>query len=712
MRLVSSANTTNYTLPISGNLTVSSGTLVLVGGGGSASQSATCNITGNVLVSGGTIDMNSNQAAVASTLNLLGNLTLSGTGIIIRSKGATGTINFIKASGTQTLSSTTAGLSGNAITYNVGNGTTTNTVQLITNITFSPKSIVNVLTAATLDFQTYQFSNITAAASPGAFNLNSGGTLKMGDPNGITSAGTASGNEQMGLTRTYSTGANYVYTGAVTQVTGNGMPAIVNSLTISNTSAAVTSLTNSVSVTTTLTISSGGTLDVTASNLAINIQGNWINNGTFNAESGTVTFNGVSQNLTGSSITTFYNNTVSSTATVSLGINAQVNNVLSLAGILSLSSNTITINNNSTGAISYSTGYIISETNLAVNPSVVVWNMGTTVGSFAFPFGVSGTQIPFTFNKTSAGAATVQASTRATASSNNQPWAGLSDAGTVAAVTNLNDIAGTDISSTSTIDRWWDIYSSAPVTADLTFSYRGSENTTTANPSGTFQAQHWNGTSWDIPVGAGVGVTSGVGTVTVSAANTFSPWVLSTSAIVLPIELLSFTALAKDKQVMLNWSTRSETTNNFFTIEKSMDGISFNEVVQIKGAGNSEVIKYYSASDYNPWNGLIYYRLKQTDFNGKVTTYSNLVEVNYTEQQLVSVYPNPASNTLFINVSKEYDHANMKCLDALGREVLSQTVNSTSINSINTNSLLPGVYYILIDNGTGGFNKTKIIIQK
>jgi hypothetical protein len=713
MRLVSAANTTNYTLAISGNLTVSSGTLALVGGGSTTAQSTVCNLTGNLLVNGGTIDLNSNFNATGSTFNLLGNLTIS-SGSIIRTKGTSGTgiINFIKSSGVQTISTTSAGLSTNAIVYNVGNGTTTNTVQLITSAVFSPKSVFNVLNAATLDFQTYQLSNITAAVTPGAFNLNSGGTLKMGDPNGITTAGTALGNEQMGLTRTYSTGGNYVYTGATTQVTGNGMPGIVNSLTISNTNAAVTSLTASVSVTTTLTISNGGTLDVTASNFAINVQGNWINNGTYNAENGTVTFNGTSQNLTGSSITTFYNNTLSSTTTVTLGISAQVNNVLNLAGVLSLSSNTITINNSSTGAISYSTGYIISETNSAINTSVVAWNMGTTTGAFVFPFGVAGTQIPFTFSKTSTGAASVQASTRATAASDNTPWAGSSDAGTVAAVTNMNDIAGNNISTSSTIDRWWDIYSASPVTADITFSYQGSENTTTANPSGTFQAQHWNGTSWDIPVGSGTGITSGVGTVAVTGASTFSPWVLSAAVIVLPIKLLNFTALVKNNQVVLNWSTASEINNKLFTIEKSADGISYDEVAQVKGAGNSESVKQYTAFDNNPRDGIGYYRLKQTDFNGNYT-YSSAVEINYTASQaLVSVYPNPASTNLFVNISSGYDNASLKFTDALGREVLLQSIHSTGIYSINTTSLLPGIYYVLVDDGAGNLNKTKIIIQK
>ncbi len=51
-------------------------------------------------------------------------------------------------------------------------------------------------------------------------------------------------------------------------------------------------------------------------------------------------------------------------------------------------------------------------------------------------------------------------------------------------------------------------------------------------------------------------------------------------------------------------------------------------------------------------------------------------------------------------------------MDALGREVLSQNMNSSNINSINTSTLTSGMYLVIIDNGNGGVSKTKITIQK
>lgn len=97
---------------------------------------------------------------------------------------------------------------------------------------------------------------------------------------------------------------------------------------------------------------------------------------------------------------------------------------------------------------------------------------------------------------------------------------------------------------------------------------------------------------------------------------------------ILPIELISFTAKYKGNYNEIKWSTETETSNNYFTIEKSQDGINFTEVTQIKGAGNSTEQLSYSYDDYNlEPPTLVYYRLSQTDYNG-ATKYFNIVSVD------------------------------------------------------------------------------------
>jgi hypothetical protein len=215
--------------------------------------------------------------------------------------------------------------------------------------------------------------------------------------------------------------------------------------------------------------------------------------------------------------------------------------------------------------------------------------------------------------------------------------------------------------------------------------------------------------------------TPQVGSVTSTSSptafNSFSSFTLgsrNTGWNPLPIGLLSFTATPVNSVVDLNWATKTEVNNHYFDIEKSKDGIHFEFLQKVNSEapnGNSNITLNYKAYDLKPFSGINYYRLKQTDYNGNYT-YSNIVQVIFDTKSFVSVYPNPASDNIYVNVSSDYDNANLKFIDALGREVLSQTISSSSVNSINTISLAPGMYNVIINNGNGEVSNTKITIQK
>ena len=98
---------------------------------------------------------------------------------------------------------------------------------------------------------------------------------------------------------------------------------------------------------------------------------------------------------------------------------------------------------------------------------------------------------------------------------------------------------------------------------------------------------------------------------------TFSP---------LPIELISFTGDNYGDFNILKWLTATETNNDYFTLEKSYDGVAFDIVAKVDGSGNSLQIKRYSFTDNKLLNDITYYRLKQTDFNGESKT-SSLIAV-------------------------------------------------------------------------------------
>lgn len=146
----------------------------------------------------------------------------------------------------------------------------------------------------------------------------------------------------------------------------------------------------------------------------------------------------------------------------------------------------------------------------------------------------------------------------------------------------------------------------------------------------------------------------------------------------LPIELLNFTAKLQNKKTHLKWSTASEINNDFFTVERSLDGLNFEYVTTEDGAGNSTMLRNYSAFDHTPYSGVSYYRLKQTDFDGTYT-YSNLVEVEDeagSNEFSFDLYPNPSDGDILnFNLTAEKGEEVLVVLyDVMGRETYSKVI--------------------------------------
>jgi|694.fasta_scaffold01065_37 hypothetical protein len=121
----------------------------------------------------------------------------------------------------------------------------------------------------------------------------------------------------------------------------------------------------------------------------------------------------------------------------------------------------------------------------------------------------------------------------------------------------------------------------------------------------------------------------------------------------LSIQLVSFKAKCENKTIKLDWSTASETNNNYFLIERSIDAITWQVAAKVEGALNSLRNTYYTYNDLNNSAALLYYRLKQTDVDGQFN-YSPIIDVkNCAEDDTeISVYPNPAYEILNIIVNQ------------------------------------------------------------
>ena len=169
----------------------------------------------------------------------------------------------------------------------------------------------------------------------------------------------------------------------------------------------------------------------------------------------------------------------------------------------------------------------------------------------------------------------------------------------------------------------------------------------------------------------------------------------------LPIELISFDGKCSSfNNRTFTWSTSSEKNNDYFTLEGANNTIDFENLMLISGAGNSNSIKNYScdlkSSVYK------YYRLKQTDFDGKYT-YSDIISVTCSDTEnkyaKITLYPNPATNNLMLNFGNAINskiHISIK--DLLGRNVKEMDYNADEITFLNVtlDELNKGVYFLIL----------------
>jgi hypothetical protein len=319
------ANTTTGTLNIGGNLNITGGTFALINSGSTSTGVGTVNVAGNVIISGGSLDMSGSAAFTATSSNLFvrGDFSVSATGQVIRTQATPSTITFNKAVGLQTFTATAAGTNLSTITWRIGNGVTTPTVALGSNIEIGSAAIMNVLAGARLNCGTfYVQGNAGVGAS---FTLAANGNLGIGSVVGIAASPAMTGNIRTLTARTFNTTSNYFYNGAGNQITGTGLPATVANLTIENTGGGGNNIvTNTragatiVSNTFLLTAGeffTGSTNTITLSNLGsfTNNGGSLSTTGAGGQNGGTINFAGAG-NLNGSSSTTFYNVTINSGA--------------------------------------------------------------------------------------------------------------------------------------------------------------------------------------------------------------------------------------------------------------------------------------------------------------------------------------------------------------------------------------------------------------
>lgn len=181
--------------------------------------------------------------------------------------------------------------------------------------------------------------------------------------------------------------------------------------------------------------------------------------------------------------------------------------------------------------------------------------------------------------------------------------------------------------------------------------------------------------------------------------------IAGTAANPLPVTLTSFTGIARGIDGILNWATSTETNNQGFQVEKSLDGRTFERTGEfVKGAGNSRTVKNYSLTDANAFAKarVVYYRLKQLDLDGRFA-YSPVVKVSASVNTVngLSVFPNPYSDSYQVSFNAATDgDATIEMADIQGRVILSETSSVTAGNNSipmnNVGTVNAGIYFVRV----------------
>lgn len=176
----------------------------------------------------------------------------------------------------------------------------------------------------------------------------------------------------------------------------------------------------------------------------------------------------------------------------------------------------------------------------------------------------------------------------------------------------------------------------------------------------------------------------------------------------LPVELTSFDIAKAADAAILSWETASEKNNEKFIVERSADGIKYEQIGEVSGNGTTNETKSYKHIDSNPSLGVNYYRLKQVDFDGKYE-YSPISSVEIYPTSEIAVFPTIFSETLNITLPEQMvdEEINITIFNLQGAKVFNSNVQGNTMNKLTMPALQPGQYILHI--GNGRFAKTALV---
>jgi hypothetical protein len=597
---------------------------------------------------------------------------LDGTGTLAQGVNATLNVNFI---GTPAISSMTATASGNLVNYGAAGAQTVFATDYYY-LTLSNSGVKTLQTTTTNIAADFRISG--TASTTGVADLTVGGNL-LTTINASIDSGPF----------TYTISGNLNNAGSFTAPTGS----VVNvGLDVNNTGTFNTGPNTVANITG--SVFNVGTFNGGAASF-LYIGGNANNSGTLNAGTNTIVFNGSAlQTLTNTGAGAANNITINN---VSDGL--QLETDITVPNILDMTLGNIDLNGNNLhiGVSTFAVGTLLHTSGTIIGVGTIQrWYNTTAISdgsqSGLYPVGTVADYRPF-FVSTATG-----------------PTGGGS------LTLNYNDASGTtavsipDGSSTiETLDNLnWNLLPGDGLsggTYNLRVEGTGFGTVLDVNDLRISLAASVVGTA-----GTNAGTTTNpqvnrTGLTDAELANTF--FFGFSSSTPLPITLLYFKAYPVNDEVKLDWETTAEFNNDHFTILRSTNTSVWEIVTVISGSGNSSVDQKYTTVDAHPYSGISYYKLQQTDRDGK-TSFSHVVSVSIDQTAIIRVNPNPATDQIFITTpgpgKLEYQLYN-----SAGRIMMVTSEASPNSVRLSISDLPAGTYYI--NTIFNGVKLTKTIIK-
>jgi hypothetical protein len=451
---------------------------------------------------------------------------------------------------------------------------------------------------------------------------------------------------------------------------------------------------------------------VTGGSGTLDVKGDFTNNGTFTAGTGTVSFTGTAaQQVTGA--TSFYNLTQNNAAGLTMNNPVSVTNNLTMtAGDITTATNLLTLGNSAPATLTWTSGKVVGP--------MKRWMAATTNSgaSSMFPIGNSTRKaqasIEYTTAPTTAGYLEAKFIATSPANAATNAYATLTD--------QFNYVLDNVVT-----EGYWEIKPSATSGVDggvYTVNLEGDNISLAASTNASYTDvrvikspdPH---TSWILQGdhGAATGTNADF-TVSRTGMSGYSFFAMAfPSSAPLPIELVSFAANCADNNtVAVNWTTASEHNSDYYTVEKSRDGISWNVLKTIPAAGNSTQLINYSVADASDISGTVYYRLTQVDVDGASKMY-DIVSTNCSSESELSLiaYPNPSNGQFTVKIENalggKYELA---ITDMQGKAIEVQSLDletGTTVVKLNPVGLQPGVYLLQFMQDGNMLQQQKLVIE-